>query len=223
MIYHTLDEVIAEPMFARADLALRRGRHISPDYDTGLFDFVSGASKLMERFYRYFDVSLMQGNEGYYYLLPDRLATPPPLGLRKLTVMEMLTGQTLALMRLDHKWLEANHRIPDLAIFGLLEQLLGEQGMVRLAGRRRGKDQGQDARKLREAFAAALRTLERLGFIRREGRGELGVVIPLVAVMRFAEPVRGAEELDVALTRLISEGQIKEDDDDVDPDAGAEG
>ncbi|MRX06510.1 condensin subunit E [Pseudoduganella sp. FT25W] len=220
MIYHTLEEVIEDPMFARADLALRRGRHIGPDYDTGLFDFLTSTSKLMERFYGRFSVALLQGSEGYFYLLPDRLAVPPPLGLRKLSVMEMLTGQTLALMRLDHKWLETNYRIPDLAIFGLMEQLLGEPGLTRLAGRRRGKDAGQDARKLRETFAVALRTLERLGFVRREGRGELGVVIPLAAVMRFADPVRGAEALDLALERLIAEGQIKEDDEDADPDGG---
>lgn len=218
MIYQCLEEVINDPLFARADLDLRRGRHIGPDVDSGLFDFLTSARSYLDRFYTNFSAALVQGREGYFFLLPDRLAVPPPMGLRKLAVMDMLTGQCLALMRLDHRWLETNHRIPDLAILTLMEQLLGQERLLRLAGRRRGKDSGQDARKVREAFARALHNLDKLGFVRREGKGELGVLIPLLAIMRFADPVRGAEDLVGALKRLIAEGQIKDDGEDADAD-----
>lgn len=211
MTYHSLEEVITDPIFARADLALRRGRHVGPDYDAGLFDFLTSARNFLDDFYGRYNTALLQGGEGYYYLLPDRLAVPPPLGLRRLTPMDMLTGQTLALMRLDHKWLETNYRIPELTVFELMEQLLGDERLLSLISRRRGKDASQDARKLRELFVSALHTLETLGFIRREGRAQLGLVIPLLAIMRFADPVRGDEELQVALRRLIAEGQMKDD------------
>jgi chromosome partition protein MukE len=218
MIYQNIEEVIDDPMFVRADLDLRRGKHIGPDYDPSLFDFLTSARNFLERFYTRFSVALLQGREGYYYLLPDRLAVPPPLGLRRLTIMDMLSGQTLALMRLDHKWLETNHRIPERAVFELMEQILGEGRLLRLAQRRRGKDTGQDARKLREAFSGALHALNQLGFIRREGRGELAAVVPLAAIMRFADPVRSAEDFSDALKRLIAAGELQGDDTDTGTD-----
>lgn len=221
MTYQSLEEVIADPLFARADLELRRGRHIGSDYDPFLFDFLTTAKSFLDAFYERYEAVLLARAEGYFYLLPDRLAVPPPLGQRKLTAMDMLVGQALALMRLDPKWLESNLRIPDMAVLGLLEQILGEERLLRFIPRRRGKDTDQDARKLREAFAAALRSLERQCFIKREGRTETAVVKPLVAIMRFSDPVRTSADLDIALESLIANGQIAEGGDDADADAEA--
>jgi chromosome partition protein MukE len=220
MTYESLEDVIADPIFARADLDLRRGRHISADYDPSMYDFLSSAKLFLDRFYAGYQTALLAREEGYFYLLPDRLAVPPPLGQRYLSAMDMLVGQALALMSLDPKWLESNLRIPDMAVLARLEQILGEERLLRLVPRRRGRDIDQDARKLREAFGASLRTLERQCFIKREGRGEAGVLKPLTAIMRFADPVRTSADFDAALERLIAEGQISEgDEDDADPDA----
>jgi chromosome partition protein MukE len=210
--------VINDPLFARTDLDLRRGRHIGADYDSSLFDFVTGAKPFLDDFYERYEAALLTGREGFFYLLPDRLAIPPPLGQRRLSALDMLVGQALALMRLDPKWLESNLRIPDMAVLELLEQILGEERLLRVVQRRRGKDVDQDARKLREAFLASLYKLEKQGFIKREGRGDASRVKPLVAIMRFADPVRTSADLDAALESLIADGQIAEGGDDPDAD-----
>jgi chromosome partition protein MukE len=221
MTYHSMEQVIADPLFARADLDLRRGRHIGADYDPFLFDFLTAAKPFLDSFYGRYEASLLAREEGYFYLLPDRLAVPPPLGQRKLTAMDMLVGQALALMRIDPKWLETNLRIPDMAVLSLLEQILGEERLLRFIPRRRGRDIDQDARKLREAFAVSVRSLERQCFIKREGRGDMAVIRPLAAVMRFADPVRTSGELDLALQSLIADGQIAEGSDDPDAESDA--
>jgi len=186
-----------------------------------MFDFLTTAKPFLDSFYGRYDATLLAREEGYFYLLPDRLAVPPPLGQRKLGAMDMLVGQALALMRLDPKWLESNLRIPQLAVLELLQQILGEERLLRVIPRRRGRDVDQDARKLREAFAASVRSLERQYFIKCEGRGEATLVRQLVAIMRFADPVRTSEELGDALETLIADGQIADggDDADSDPDA----
>lgn len=221
MTYQSLEQVIADPLFARAELDLRRGRHIGADYDAFLFDFLTAAKQFLDGFYDRYDATLVAREEGYFYLLPDRLAIPPPLGQRRLTAMDMLVGQALALMRLDPKWLESNLRIPDMAVLALLEQILGEERLLRIISRRRGKDVDQDARELREVFSASLRSLDKQCFIKREGRGDAAVVKPLHAIIRFADPVRTSTDLYVALESLIADGQIAEDSDDTESDSDA--
>ena len=219
MIYDSLEQVIADPLFACVDLDLRRGRHIGADHDPAMFDFLTAAKPFLDYFYGRYESTLVAREEGYFYLLPDRLATPPPLGQRKLTALDMLVGQALALMRLDPKWLESNLRIPDRAVLELLEQLLGEDRLLRMAQRRRGKNVDKDASKLRDRFAASLHTLERQCFVRREGQGSASTVTPLNAILRFADPVRTSADLDTALKSLLAEGQIAEGMDESDNDA----
>lgn len=217
MTYQSFEQVIADPLFARADLDLRRGRHIGADYDVALYDFLTAAKPFLDTFYARYQAALLAREEGYYYLLPDRLTIPPPLGRRRLSAMEMVVGQALAHMRLDPRWLETNLQIPAMAVMTLLEQILGEERLLRFILRRRGKDVDQDARKLREIFFLALGSLEKQCFIKREGRVEATVVVPLVAIMRFADPVRTSADLHAALEYLIAHGQIAEGGDD--PDA----
>jgi len=224
MIYQSLEQVISDPLFPRADLQLRAGKHIGADYDAALFDFLTAAKPHLDSFYGRYEVSLLTREEAYFYLVPDRLAIPPPLGQRRLSAMDMLIGQALVLMRLDPKWLETNLCIPEKAVLTLLEQLLGEEGLLRFIPRprRRGKDVDQDARKLRETFATSLRSLERQGFIKREGRADATVIRPLRAVMRFADPVRTSADLEAALQSLIAQGQIADGTDDPDADGREE-
>lgn len=214
MTYENLLDVIHDPLFVKTDLELRRGKHIGADNDAFMYDFLTSTQKYLEDFYESYGVRLICGPEGFFYLLPERSISPPPLGSRKLSEMDMLVGQALALMHLDPAWLATGGRIPDLRILQLLEQLIGQERLLRYAGRRRGRDNEQDAKKLRESLMASLRTLERLGFIRREGRSEAAVVRPLRPIMRFADPVRSSDPLDKALERLIFEGEIEEIEND---------
>ncbi len=211
MPYETLLDVIRDPLFAATDLALRRGQHISADSDPFAYEFLDTTREHVEEFYAAYGVQLVCGREGYFYLVPDRNLVPAPLGSRHLSMLEMLAGQALALMRLEPKWLATGGRIPDAKVLELLENLLGPEALLKLSRpRRRGRDDEQDAKKLRENLGTALNTLERLGFLRREGRGENATVTPLKSIMRFADPVRSSEPLDEALARLIREGEIED-------------
>ncbi|MBP4045423.1 chromosome partition protein MukE [Chromobacterium violaceum] len=210
MAYETIADVIADPQFAKADLELRRGKHISASPDIFLYDFIATVQPYLERFYEAYNVRLVCGSEGYFYLLPDKNHVPPPLGNRHLSAVDMLVGQTLALMRLDPKWLADNGRIPESSIIELMEHILGQERLLGYIERRRGKDTAVDARKLREVVRSSLAELKRLGFIHREGQGETAVVMPYVSIMRFADPVRGSESLEDALTHLLREGEIEE-------------
>lgn len=219
MTYETLSDVITDELFVRADLDLRRGRHISASNDIFLYSFLVESQHLLEPFYAAYRVRLMVGSEGYFYLLPDLNVTPAPLGSHKLSIMEMLTGQTIALMRLDPKWLATGGRVPEMSILELMEHILGQEGLLGLTGRKRGRDRENEAKNLREQFASALRTLKVLGFIQREGRGVDAAVLPQTSIMRFADPVRGSEPLSDALERLIREGEIEDFAGEADADA----
>ncbi|WP_043202935.1 chromosome partition protein MukE [Paraburkholderia acidipaludis] len=203
-----LMEVIADDRYPQADLLLRQGKHLGTDGDASLYDFIHSNQDCLASYYRRYGVLLQSGPEGYFYLLPVS-ADRAPLGRRHLGLLDMLVGQTLALMMLDPQWLETNRRIPDLQVLASLEQLLGTKQLLRYAGRKRGQNDELDAQKLRESLAGTMKTLERLGFIKREGRGESAVVIPLSPVMRFADPVRTSTDVtEDAMRRLIQEGQI---------------
>lgn len=215
MMYETLLDVIHDEKFAKADTDLRRGKHIGADNDAFVYDFLTSAHEHLERFYAAYNVKLVLGQEGFFYLVPDRSASPAPLGNKKLSAMDMLTGQALALMRLDPSWLKSGGRIPDLKILELLENIIGHERMIAYVGRKRGRDNELDAKKLRDLLAGSLKTLERMGFLKREGRADTAVVLPLLPIMRFTDPVRTSEPLDKALERLIAEGEIEEIEEDV--------
>lgn len=214
MAYENLLDVIHDPLFVKADIELRRGKHIGADNDAFMYDFLTSAQHYLEDFYEGYGVKLICGQEGFFYLLPDRSISPPPLGSRKLGQMDMLVGQALALMRLDPAWLATGGRIPDLRILELIEHLIGQERLQRYVGRKRGKDNELDGKKLRESLVSSLRVLERMGFLLREGRGEASVVLPLIPIMRFVDPVRSSDPLDKALERLITDGEIEEIEDD---------
>lgn len=213
-MYETLADVIVDSLFVKADLELRRGSHISASNDIFLFNFLVAAQHLLEPFYDAYRVQLILGSEGYFYLLPDHNVVPPPLGSHKLSILEMLAGQTIALMRLDPKWLATNGRIPELSILELMEHILGQERLLGYVGRKRGRDRENEAKNLREQFSGALRTLKGLGFIQREGKGSGAVILPQTAIMRFADPVRGRDSFVEALERLIRDGEIEHIGDD---------
>lgn len=202
--FNSLEAVIADPLFPEVDVGLRSGRHYNLDGDVREYEFLQGAEDGLRSFYRRYGCRLSHGAEGYYYLLADGAL----LGQRRLSVAEMLVGQTLALMRMDPATLARFGRIPESKLLAMLEHLLGEANLSALLARRaRGKDRETDARKIRDAVGSALNELQRLGFLQRLKEAEDGQILPRPAIMRFADPVRAGDDLADGLARLISRGE----------------
>lgn len=209
--YATLDAALNDPLFPDVDVGLRSGRHYSLDGDVREYEFLQIAEEWLQGFYQRYGCRLMHGAEGYYYLLSDGGL----LGRRQLSVAEMLTGQTLALMRMDPAYLSRNNRIPDDKLLEMLERIVGSERLFTLlAPRARGQDRETDARKIRDEIHKALNGLQRLGFLKRVTEGEARAIFPRPTIMRFADPVRQAADPRAALERLASHGEILLDGDD---------
>lgn len=180
---------------------LRRGRHIGRD-DTTIYEYLIDAQAILEDFYRRFGCELVQKSDGYFYLLPSN----DRLGKRHLSAGEMLIGQTLALLYLDPETLQHAGIVKRESILIRLSGLLGEETLVRiLSPRRRRHDKRIDAKTVRDQAAESLRRLEELGFVDIIEDDRLRL---RPALMRFAEPVRGIDDLSSALERLIIKGEV---------------
>lgn len=199
--FPSLEEAIADEHFPEVDLALRRGRHIGRD-DGPVYDYLVDALDHIEPFYRRFGCELVQRADGYFYLLPsgDRL------GRRRLSVGEMLVGQTLALMYLDPATLQHGGAVRRETLLQRLSGLLGNETLVRILNpRRRRFDERIAAETVRTKVAEALRRLADLGFIDSVDAATLRL---RPALMRFAEPVRDLSDREAALERLVRSGEI---------------
>ena len=143
----SLEEVILDPLFPGIDHRLRTGGHIDMD-DIRAYEFLLHAEPFLHAFYEGYSCRLMNGQEGFYYLLSEG----DLLGRRHLSGAEMLVGQVLALLRMDPSYLKRSGQIPVDHILSHLEMLLGRQRLVEvLAPRARGRDSETDNRKIREA------------------------------------------------------------------------
>jgi chromosome partition protein MukE len=122
------------------------------------------------------------------------------------SIGEMLTGQTLALMFLDPSTLQTGGLVHRDHVISRLAGLIGEPNLVRaLNPRRRGKHNERVAQEIvRSEIAKALRALGSLGFIEIVG-DQLRLRAPL---LRFAEAVRGVEDPAAALAELVAAGRV---------------
>jgi chromosome partition protein MukE len=128
------------------------------------------------------------------------------LGRRHLSTGEMLVGQTLALLLLDPATLRTQGVVGRQQVAARLAQLVGEERLVQaLNPRRRRRDQRVAHETVRRELDKAVRSLATLGFVEIVGEDDLRLKKPL---LRFTEPVRGAEDPTVALERLVSEGRL---------------
>lgn len=199
--FHTLEAALADDQFPEVDLMLRRGRHIGRD-DANAYDYLVDAQSILEPFYRRFGCELVQQSDGYFYLLPsgDRL------GRRQLSGGEMLVGQTLALLYLDPATLLHGGIVQREALLQRLSGLLGMDALVRtLSPRKRRYDERIAAETVRMQVGEALRRLSELGFVDVLDEARLRL---RPALMRFAEPVRGLSDPNVALERLVARGEV---------------
>lgn len=222
--YVLLEDAIGVEAFPDVDLALRRGRHIDRD-DTDWYAFLVDASAVLEPFYRRYGCELIHKSDGYFYLLP----TEERLGRRHLSSTEMLVGQALALLWLDPATVELGGFVTRDQVLAQLAGVMGAESLVRAMNpTRRRRDERVEQETVRTKVQEALRRLASLGFVEiaEESRVRLRP-----ALMRFAEPVRGAAAPEVALERLVAEGEfvrVEEegaapDADDEAPEGGTEG
>lgn len=206
--YDSLEQVVTDPLFPEIDHRLRTGEHIDMD-DIRSYELLLQAEPFLQVFYEGYTCRLVHGQEGYYYLLSEG----DLLGRHRLSVAEMLVGQVLALLRMDPSYLKTTRRIPVDHILSHLEMLLSRQRLVELlAPRARGRDVETDNRKIREAVDKAVNGLGRLGFLAVERTS--GNVLPRKSIMRFADPVRNADDLAAALEELIKRGEVELDDEE---------
>jgi chromosome partition protein MukE len=202
--FASLEEVVHDPVFPAVDIALRRGRHIDRD-DGEWYAFVSDAQDHLELLYRRYGCELVTQSDGYFYLLP----AGDQLSRRHLTAGEMLVGQTLALQFLDPATIKSAGVVTRTQMLGRLAGLVGDRELARaLEPRRRRFDDERVVHEIiRRRVAEAIRRLEVLGFIEVLDQDRLRLRSPL---LRFAEPVRGLQNADVAMKRLIERGELTE-------------
>ena len=205
--YDRLEDVVLDPVFAEVDIDLRQGRHINR-HEGERYGFLRDAHEHLERFYRQYDCELRHATEGYFHLVPNGSA----LGRRRLTVAEMLVGQTLALAFLDPESTRTGGIVTNDDVVRRLVAIVGEDRVVaELNPRRRRHDERVAEGNVREEVERALRALANLGFVEslEARRVRLGP-----ALLRFAEPVHGLEDRSKALEQLIARGLVERPDAD---------
>lgn len=197
-----LEDIVSDPVFPEVDAALRRGRHIDRD-DGDRYQLLVDAQDLLEEFYRRYRCELMQQSDGYFYLLP----LGEQVSHRYLSAGEMLVGQTLALFYLDPAKLQTAGTCTRTQLLARLLGLVGVRELAKaLEPRRRNFDDERVVHGvIRTKVGTALRRLESLGFV---DLLDPETIRPRAAVMRFADPVRGLQDMAAALARLAASGQI---------------
>lgn len=205
--YERLEDVVLDPAFAEVDMDLRQGRHIN-QHESERYGFLRDAHEHLERFYRQYDCELRHATEGFFHLVANGSA----LARRRLTVAEMLVGQTLALVLLDPETVRTGGIVGTDDVVRRLVAIVGEDRVVaELNPRRKRQDERVAEGNVREEIERALRGLANLGFVesREARRVRLGP-----ALLRFAEPVHGLADRAKALEQLIARGLVER------PDAG---
>jgi chromosome partition protein MukE len=199
--YVLLEDAIGVEVFPEVDLALRRGRHIDRD-DTDWYAFLVDASGVLEPFYRRYGCDLVHKTDGYFYLLP----TDDRLGRRHLSPSEMLVGQALALLWLDPATVEHGGCVTREQVLAQLAGIMGADSLVRAMNpTRRRRDERVEQENVRTKVGEAIRRLGSLGFVELADEARLKL---RPALMRFADPVRGAVAPEKALAQLVAEGEI---------------
>ena len=199
--FERLEDILLDEHFPDVDLALRRGHHVGRE-DGASYQLLIDGQAHLETFYERYGCELIHRSEGFFYLLPagDRL------GRRMLTRGEMLVGQVLALLYLDPAAVQRGGVVTRAELLGRLDMLVGTETLVRtLQPRQKRFDERVAEETARTRVGEALRQLEALGFVELRDGDQLCL---RPALFRFADPVRGREDLGRALERLVRDGEI---------------
>lgn len=198
--YAELQDVVLDASFPEVDLALRRGRHVDRE-DFAWYTLLTDAQDHLETFYRRYGCELVHKADGYYYLLP----TGDKVSRRQLAPGDMLVGQALALLYLDPSTIERGGRVTPEDVVAQLAVVLGAEALVRAFHTKKKKYDERVAQKaVRTKVAEGIRHLAALGFV-EVGEDSLRL---RPALLRFAEPVRGAGQPAEALAKLVADGEI---------------
>lgn len=158
--HENLGKAIANELFPIADHKLRRGVHLSME-DVELFDFVKHNLSVLSPFYRRYDAELLEGAEGYFYLVSHGAM----FGQRQLSKGEMLVALAIA-----HLYRDPEHRIRGTGEIGVdhvitrLETLKTMEDIARIMTETRVKTDLHPA-KMRETVLDAIKKLAALNFL----------------------------------------------------------
>lgn len=219
--FKELGDAISDQRFVDVDLALRRGQHIDHD-DADWYAYLLDAQAVLEPFYRRYSCELIHRSDGYFFLLPTGEKVPK----RLLGVPEMIVGQGAALLYLDPSTIESGGVVTRDDLLSHLAAVMGTDALVAVFNpKRKRMDERVAQETVRQRVAEGLRKLTQLGFVTVSEDNRIHL---RSALMRFADPVRGAGSPRDALEKLIARGEVSipneavdESDDDVDgADAG---
>jgi len=213
--YPRLEDVVRDDLFPDIDVELRQGRHIALE-DGARFDFIRDARHHLATFYDRLGYDLMDDPGASFYYLVPRDDRPGRLGRRRLSIADMLVGQTGALLYLDPATVQTGGLVARQQILELLASLVGEERLVQvLMPRKRKIDERVAADQIRKEIDRSLRALAALGFLALDVDG----VWLRRPIMRFAEPVQGTADPAETLARLVARGRFTLDDGEGDDDA----
>lgn len=199
--FSRLEDVILDGAFPELDMALRSGRHVDRD-DAEWYALIREGQDHLETFYRRYGCELVHKSDGYFYLLP----TNDRLGRRHLSAGEMLVGQALALLYLDPKEASEGGLVTRERVLEHLAGIVGSEALIlALNPKRRRYDERVAAETVRSKVESALRRLGTLGFVDLAFDGKVRL---RAALLRFAEPIRGAGAPEENLERLIAAGEV---------------
>jgi chromosome partition protein MukE len=214
MTENRLLNVLEDPLLPETDTRLRMGGHIARE-DLRAYEFLVDAFPELGPWYERFGFDLQRAEAGFFYLRPLSRTRRRVLG-----AAEMLVGQVLALFLLDPMVFAQSRSVRRDQLRDALQQLVGRPALLkRLLPRRRPRADAVADKGIREEVDRALRSLEKLGFVRLLGEN-IELRVPL---FRFTEPVRAAQDQERALDDLIRKGEVVRGPDDDEGDADEEG
>jgi chromosome partition protein MukE len=199
--FSELGDAIADQRFVDVDLALRRGQHIDHD-DADWYGYLLDAQAMLEPFYRRYGCELIQRSDGYFFLLP----TGDKVTKRLLGVPEMIVGQGAALLYLDPSTIESGGIVSKEDLLSHLAAVMGTDTLVAVFNpKRKRMDERVAQENVRQRVGEGLRKLTQLGFVTVSEDNRIRL---RSALMRFADPVRGAGSPRDALEKLIARGEV---------------
>lgn len=199
--FSDLGDAISDQRFVDVDLALRSGRHIDHD-DADWYAYLLDAQAVLELFYRRYGCELVHRSDGYFFLLP----TGDKVAKRLLGVPEMVVGQGAALLYLDPATIESGGVVTKEDLLSHLAGVMGTDTLVAVFNpKRKRMDERLAQETVRQRVAEGLRKLTQLGFVKISEDNRLHL---RSALMRFADPVRGAGSPRDALEKLIARGEV---------------
>jgi chromosome partition protein MukE len=199
--FSDLGDAINDARFVEVDLALRRGQHIDRD-DADAYAYLMDARAVLEPFYNRYSCELVHRTDGYFFLLPLGDKVPR----RLLGIPEMIVGQAAALLYLDPSTIERGGVVTRDDILSHLAAIMGTDTLMGAFNpKRKRMDERVAQETVRQRTAEALRKLTQLGFVSQLEDSQVRL---RGALMRFADPVRGAGSPREALEKLIARGEI---------------